>query len=410
LNDFKCFDAIVGQSKDDNQTVYRILCAKSYTEIHIIKFFTRNDFYVIKEISNASVFTGSYRHFANESQFESAFDIFDLEKCISDNIIWYLPKQLIQFLNQTKTSRFIECDKKLTNYSKELEHHSGSDRRNFKHNKLEIELTKIVKIDQNCQKSKLTIFIHSSSTVKGSYYDKRQAARKTWISEAIKFNISIFFVIGEQSDNQTQKTLESEAFQYKDMIQFGFKDDYYNQTLKDIAILRWVQHKCLDTKYFMKADDDVMISTKLLIESLQNLKSGITGVLFYEMPPMREVDNPWFMPECMYPYEFYPEYVCGGCFFMTKDIFEPMIRTIEHYSGPVFDIEDMFITGFLAERAGIKRYDSNLLLISMICFTDICEMFSNIALINCDSADEILKLWEKWKETTPESCNFTAKP
>jgi len=279
LNDFKCLDAIVGQSKDDNQTVYRILCSKSYTEIHIIKFFTRNDFYVIKEISNASVFTGSYRHFASQSQFESAFDVFELEKCISGNIIWYLPKQLIQFLNQTKTSRFIECDKKLTNYSKEL----SSDRRNFKHSKQELELTKIVKIDQNCEKSELSILIHSAVY----YFGRRQVARETWIPEAIKYNISVFFVVGEPKGTETQNKLELESFKYKDLIQFEFKESYYNVTLKHIALLRWAQRKCLNTKYFMKSDDDLMVNVRKLIENLNSFKNGINGYVIHRVHPYR---------------------------------------------------------------------------------------------------------------------------
>jgi hypothetical protein len=36
------------------------------------------------------VYTGSY--FINESEFESAFDEFDLRECISDDMVLYLPK------------------------------------------------------------------------------------------------------------------------------------------------------------------------------------------------------------------------------------------------------------------------------------------------------------------------------
>jgi hypothetical protein len=44
LNHFECVNAIVGQSKEDNQTDNRYLCTKSNTEIHIIKFFKKNNF------------------------------------------------------------------------------------------------------------------------------------------------------------------------------------------------------------------------------------------------------------------------------------------------------------------------------------------------------------------------------
>ncbi len=116
LNDFECVNAIVGQSKEDNQTVYRYLCTKSYTEIHIKMFFKKNNFYIIKEFSNASIYTGKVSK--KVSKFESTFDKFDLKKCISDDIVCSLPKQLRQFLSQTKISRFLECNKNLANYKK----------------------------------------------------------------------------------------------------------------------------------------------------------------------------------------------------------------------------------------------------------------------------------------------------
>jgi hypothetical protein len=52
----------------------------------------------------------------NESDFESTFDVFELRQYFTNDIKWYLPKQLLHFLIQTKISRFIECDK-LVNYS-----------------------------------------------------------------------------------------------------------------------------------------------------------------------------------------------------------------------------------------------------------------------------------------------------
>jgi hypothetical protein len=251
------------------------LCTKSNTEIHIIKFFKKNNFYIIKELSNASIYTGKVSE--KVSKFESAFDKFELKKCISDDIICYLPKQLTQFLSQSKISRFLECNKNLANYSQKMTYHKPNIIRNFKQTKQELELTKIVKIDQNCENSELSIFIPSAAY----YFDRRQFAREIWISEAVKFNISVFFVVGEPKDNETQNKLELESFKYKDLIQFGFMESYYNMTLKDIAFLRWAQRKCLNTKYLMKADDDIIFNVRKLIENLNSFKNGIFGA---EMP------------------------------------------------------------------------------------------------------------------------------
>ncbi len=310
----------MGQSKEDNQTVYRYLCTKSYTEIHIIKFFKKNNFYIIREFSNASIYTGKVSK--KVTKFESTFDKFDLKKCISDGIVCYLPKQLTQYLSQTKISRYLECNKNLADYSKKLNYHSANGKRNFKHSKQELELTKIVKIDQNCKKSELSILINSAVY----YFDRRRSARETWISEAIKFNISVFFVVGEPKDNETQNKLELESFKYKDLIQFELTEFYYNVTLKNIALLRWAQRKCFHTKYFMKADDDIIVNVRKLIENLNSFKNGINGIVLTQKQPYRVVNSPWFMPECIYPDEYYPDYVLGCAYIMTKDTVNTLIK------------------------------------------------------------------------------------
>jgi hypothetical protein len=173
-----------------------------------------------------------------------------------------------------------------------MNHYSANDKRNFKHSKQELDLTKIAKIDQNCKKSELSILIHSAVY----YFDKRQSARETWIPEAIKFNISIFFVVGEPKDNETQNKLELESFKYKDLIQFKFRESYYNLTLKSIALLRWAQRKCFHTKYFMKADDDIIVNVRKLIENLNSFKNGINGIVYAQRKPFRFINSPWFMP------------------------------------------------------------------------------------------------------------------
>ncbi len=135
---------------------------KNNTKIHVIVFFERENLYIIKEMYSALVYTGNY--FRDKSHFESSFDRFDLRQCYSNEVIWYLPKQLTKFLTQTKTSRFNECYENL-NFSDRLYYHSSSDdRRNFRSNQQQLELTKIVRIDQNCGNSKIVIFIDSAPT------------------------------------------------------------------------------------------------------------------------------------------------------------------------------------------------------------------------------------------------------
>jgi hypothetical protein len=281
---------------------------------------------------------------------------------------------------------------------------SGTNQRNFGHSYEEIELTKNVKIDQNCGRSEITIFVYSTADTSGNNFNKRQSTRKTWVEDAIKFNIQVFFVIAEPKDNETQKDLELEAFQYKDMIQFGFREDYYNCTLKHIAFMRWAQHKCLDTKYIMKADDDIILNINQLMKNLYKFKSGITGIVLAKRKPHRYINSKWYLPESIFPDFYYPDYLFGPAYIMTRDIIKPMIETLDQYLDPVIDIDDIFITGILAEKAGVKRHDSNKFRYSRHCRIGVCFMFNNIVLFECKSSHQSLDFWKRWKDTTPDWC------
>jgi hypothetical protein len=95
---------------------------------------------------------------------------------------------------------------------------------------------------------------------------------------------------------------------------------------------------------------------------------------------------------------------------MTKNVIKPLIKTLEEYSGPVFHIDDAFITGVLAEKAGIKRYQNDKFAFNDQCEkrTDVCFMFNALSLVACDSSNDMIEFWNKWRNTTFDSCNFTS--
>ena len=56
-----------------------------------------------------------------------------------------------------------------------------------------------------------------------------------------------------------------------------FIDHYYNLTLKSLSILHWAQNKCKNSKLIVKTDDDVIVNINLILDNLDQFKSGITG-------------------------------------------------------------------------------------------------------------------------------------
>ncbi len=78
--------------------------------------------------------------------------------------------------------------------------------------------------------------------------------------------------------------------------------------------------------------------------------------------------------------------------------------TLEEYSGPVFDLDDVFITGVLAEKAMVERHSSDKFKFRK--GNNVCLMFDTFALMNSGSANDMIEFWEKWKKTSPESCGI----
>ena len=154
----------------------------------------------------------------------------------------------------------------------------------------EILLTKVVTIDAKpCNSGQsLAVFIYSRAQSRGKYFEKRDVLRNFWIRQLKGRNVSVYFLIGLNSDPLVNQELRSEADKYSDLIQFGFIDHYYNLTLKSISMLRWIQSKCQTIAYTLKTDDDVMVNVKNLMNRLNEFKSGITGFLLEKGKPIRD--------------------------------------------------------------------------------------------------------------------------
>ena len=135
------------------------------------------------------------------------------------------------------------------------------------------------------------MFIHSAGSSSEKYFGRRQALRNAWVNELKNLNISVYFAIALNKNQTINEELREESLKYRDMIQFGFIDDYSNLTLKAVSILRWINKKCLTSTYILKTDDDVIVNSELLLEKLSEFKTGISGNLGHNISPYRNKDS-----------------------------------------------------------------------------------------------------------------------
>lgn len=154
-----------------------------------------------------------------------------------------------------------------------------------------------------------------------------------------------------------ESRLEKESQHFNDILQFDFVDDYFNLTLKSIAMLRWSALHCSKAKFIFKLDNDCYIRVKPFLEQIKSF-SGDTIYGIYRMyePVMRT--GKWYIDEWYHPQSTYPPLHAGPYLIpgpvalkLYEAIFsEPTVDTI-----PALPIDDAYVTGILSEKINIPR-------------------------------------------------------
>lgn len=184
--------------------------------------------------------------------------------------------------------------------------------------------------------------------------------------------------------DEQQRRLINESEVYGDIIQESFIDSYNNLTLKTIMMLKWVTNNCDGrVKYIMKCDDDTFVNVPNLLQvllggtvplykasipfydrntvsvkspknRLVEVRRLLTGFLFCEAKPITDTSSKWYSPNYMYNKEFYPNYLSGSGYLMNLDAAKLLYRTL--LTTPIFHLEDVYLTGIVADRVKLHRY------------------------------------------------------
>ncbi|KAG5676379.1 hypothetical protein PVAND_006220 [Polypedilum vanderplanki] len=200
------------------------------------------------------------------------------------------------------------------------------------------------------------------------------------------FRVSVVFLLGisptDMSDEQ-QYEINYENEVYGDIIQENFLDSYNNLTLKSILMLKWVTNNCADkVKYIMKSDDDTFINVPNLLHvllggtvplykstlpyydkttiyvtksknRLSETKHLLLGYKFCNAKKISNTNSKWYVPNYLYSGDYYPDYLSGTAYLFTFD------TALMLYNGsisvPLFHLEDVYLTAFVAEKVKIKR-------------------------------------------------------
>ena len=240
------------------------------------------------------------------------------------------------------------------------------------------------------------IFLVKSSL---AHLDHRNAIRQTWGNESLIKHVKIrtLFLLGiPDSDPAVQKTINSEQKKHKDILQGGFIDTYYNNTIKTMMGFQWVSNNCLNAQYIVFMDDDYYVNVHEMLKLLRSIepyqrKDLVIGYLWDFVMPFRVKYSKWYISLSEYPYRYWPPYLTAGSYIITPETVRKFYIAMQYTKYLRFD--DVFV-GIVAFKLGIKLTHNEKFYCKRVHMDD--EEFSKvIAMHGFENHEEMKNIWNK---------------
>jgi len=169
--------------------------------------------------------------------------------------------------------------------------------------------------------------------------------------------------------------------------------------------LKWVdQHPCQHLKFVLKTDDDMLINIRPLISDLRTLTGPVLfGNLYTSSKPYRDPSSKWYVPYERYKGDRYPPYVSGSAYVMSRDVASALYAAALDL--PLFESEDVFVTGFCARRANVTpQHRSRLWLTKRRPGDPVYTcLYQNVLAVHKMTSHELVQVW---KDLQGYSCNI----
>ncbi|CAH1782622.1 unnamed protein product [Owenia fusiformis] len=208
----------------------------------------------------------------------------------------------------------------------------------------------------------LLIYVHTAP----GHVRHRNVIRDTWgnANNIKDISIKLIFLLGNASTRKLNDAIKFESEHYHDIIQEDFVDSYRNLTYKGIMGLKWVTNYCKTAKFILKTDDDIFVNIFILIKHLKARLEHDIGTsnlilchIWFRMHVVRDKRSKWYISEAEYEPNVFPPYCSGAAFVLSADAPKAMYKRSLYE--PFFWVDDYFISGLLATKAGLVREKFN---------------------------------------------------
>ncbi|XP_041653171.1 N-acetyllactosaminide beta-1,3-N-acetylglucosaminyltransferase 2-like [Cheilinus undulatus] len=255
-------------------------------------------------------------------------------------------------------------------------------------------------------------------------FKNRQAIRQTWGQvgwrAGTKGNnskresggyVRRVFLLGKEDPEDLgvdlSNLLQSESKQYGDILQWDFKDTFFNLTLKDVLFWSWFSRFCDQTLFVFKGDDDVFVNTFNMITFLQDqlnmpqanrtLKDFMVGDVIGEAIPSRVNKSKYFISDTFYK-GLYPVYAGGGGVVYTGLLAKRLYNISKRVH--LFPIDDVYV-GMCMFRLNTQPIHNPAFLTFDFPAKEEEEMcaYHKILLVHKRSPNQVVRLWANMKKT-----------
>ncbi|XP_059929977.1 N-acetyllactosaminide beta-1,3-N-acetylglucosaminyltransferase 2 isoform X1 [Gadus macrocephalus] len=192
------------------------------------------------------------------------------------------------------------------------------------------------------------------------HFDRRQAIRESWGRSGVLANrtVKTVFLLGNTSEVDHHPDLSDmlryESSRHHDIVQWDYRDSFFNLTVKEVLFLGWIETHCPGAQYIFKGDDDVFVNTYSILQFLGGLstpkaKDLFVGDVITNAGPHRDKKVKYFIPESMYV-GVYPPYAGGGGYLYSGDLAARLHNVSKRVA--LYPIDDVY-TGMCLRKLGL---------------------------------------------------------
>lgn len=234
------------------------------------------------------------------------------------------------------------------------------------------------------------------------HFERRQAIRESWGRAGILagHRVATVFLLGKTEGSDyfpdVSAMLRYEASLHGDLLQWDYRDTFFNLTLKEVLFLEWMAERCPSARYIFKGDDDVFANTRSILNFLGGLSETkardlFVGDVISKASPHRNKNLKYYIPESIFV-GAYPPYAGGGGFLYSADVGIRLRNISLHVS--LFPIDDVY-TGMCLQKLGLvpeKHQGFKTFNIEEKDRETACA-YQSLMLVHPRSPQEIIKIW-----------------